>query len=112
MQANTTHGVYEHPEGRREIIKSGFSWPAFFFGPLWAWRQGMIRLGFGLLALVLLLQLTPLLFIEFLGESAILVDLLVSIGVLTWIDRQGNAWIRTSVLKNGFKLVPASAQAD
>ncbi len=72
----------------------------------------MIRLGFGLLALVLLLQLTPLLFIEFLGESAILVDLLVSIGVLTRIDRQGNAWIRTSVLKNGFKLVPASAQAD
>ena len=69
-------------------------------------------MGFGLLALVLLLQLTPLLFIEFLGESAILVDLLVSIGVLTWIGRQGNAWIRTSVLKNGFKLVSAPAQAD
>jgi hypothetical protein len=112
MQANTTHDIYEHPDGRREIVKSGFSWPAFFFGPLWAWRRGMFSLGFGLLALVLFLQLTPLLFIGLLGESAILLDLLVSIGVLTWIGRQGNAWIRTSVVKNGFKLVPASTRAD
>ena len=72
----------------------------------------MIPLGFGLLALGLFLQLTPLFFIEFLGESGIVIDLVVSAGVLTWIGRQGNAWRRTSVLKNGFKLVSASAQAD
>ena len=110
MQANTTHDVYEHPEGRREIIKSGFSWPAFFFGPLWAWRQGMIRLGFGLLALGLLLQLIPVVFIELMGEAGIVVDLFVSITVLIWIGGQGNAWRRRSVLKRGFKLVSASAQ--
>ena len=59
METNTTHSVYEHPDGRREIIKMGFCWPAFFFGPLWAWKRGMVVLGF--LWLVLLQLITPVL---------------------------------------------------
>ena len=110
MDPNTTHDVYEHPDGRREIIKSGFSWPAFFFGPLWAWRKGMVTLGFGLLGLGLLLQLIPVLFIGLLGEAGIVVELFLSIGALIWIGSQGNTWRRTDVLNRGFKLRSTPSQ--
>ena len=62
METSTTHSVYVHPDGRREIIKNGFSWPAFIFGPLWAWRRRMVLLGFSLLALELSFQLIALIF--------------------------------------------------
>ena len=111
METSTTHSVYAHPDGRREIIKNGFSWPAFIFGPLWAWRKGMVLLGFGLLALELSLQLIPVIFNNLAVEAGILVDLVVSVSVLTWIGSQGNAWLRRSVLNRGFTLVSASARA-
>ena len=79
----------------------GFCWPAFFFGPLWAWRKGMVVLGFLLLAL---LQLAPLLLVEIVGDVGIVVDLIVTVGILTVIGGQGNAWLRRSMLNRGFKL--------
>ena len=112
METSTTHSVYAHPDGRREIIKNGFSWPAFIFGPLWAWRRGMVLLGFGLLALELSLQLIPMIFRDFMAEAGILVDLIVAVSVLTWIGGQGNAWLRKRVLSRGFTLVSASAPAE
>ena len=112
METSTTHSVYEHPDGRREIIKNGFSWPAFVFGPLWAWRRGMFLLGFALLALELSLQLIPEIFIDFLAEAGIVVHLVLTVGVLIWIGAQGNAWLRRSVLNRGFTLVSASAPAE
>ncbi len=112
METSTTHNVYAHPDGRREIIKNGFSWPAFIFGPLWAWRRGMVLLGFALLALELSLQLIPMIFSDFVAEAGILVDLIVTISVLTWIGGQGNAWLRRSVLNRGFTLISESAPAE
>ncbi len=111
METNTKHSVYEHPDGRREIIKEGFSWPAFFFGPLWAWRKGMGSLGFALLAVGLFLQSMPLLFIDSIGEAGFLVYPLVTVVVLTWIGGQGNAWLRKRALNRGFKPVSVSARA-
>ena len=108
METKTPHRVYEHPDGRRTIIKMGFCWPAFFFGPLWAWRKGMGGLGFVLLAVGLLLQSMPLLFIESIGEAGILVYPLVTVGVLTWIGGQGNGWLRRSAVNRGYKLVSSS----
>lgn len=112
METHTTHSVYAHSDGRREIIKNGFSWPAFIFGPLWAWRRGMVLLGFGLLALELSIQLIPVLFIDFLAEAGIVVDLIVTVGVLTWIGGQGNAWLRRSVLSRGYTLVSGSPPTE
>ncbi len=108
METNTSHSVYEHPDGRRQIIKNGFSWPAFFFGPLWAWRKGMGGLGFVLLAVALLLQSMPLLFIDSIGEAGIVVYPVVTVAVVTWIGGQGNAWLRKSALDRGFRQVPSS----
>ena len=112
METNTKHSVYEHPDGRREIIKEGFSWPAFFFGPLWAWRKGMGVLGFALLAVGLFLQSMPLLFIDSIGEAGVLVYPFVMVIVLTWIGGQGNAWLRKDALNRGFKPASVSARTE
>ena len=72
----------------------------------------MVLLGVGLLALELSLQLIPLIFNNLAVEAGILVDLVVSVGVLTWIGSQGNAWLRRSVLNRGFTLVSASTPAE
>lgn len=31
-----TYKVFQHPDGRIEAVKQGWSWPAFFFGIIWA----------------------------------------------------------------------------
>ena len=112
MEHHTKHSVYTHSDGRREIIKHGFSWPAFVFGPLWAWRRGMVSLGFGLLAVHLSLQMIPMIFIDFMVEGGILLDLIVSLGVLIWIGGQGNTWLRKSALNRGFTPVQAPTSAE
>ncbi|WP_226912943.1 hypothetical protein [Halomonas sp. 3D7M] len=28
--------IYMHPAGMHEAVKQGWSWPGFFFGPIWA----------------------------------------------------------------------------
>ena len=71
----------------------------------------MFLLGFALLALELSLQLIPVLFIDFMAEAGIVVDLVVTVSVLIWIGAQGNAWLRRSVLNRGFTPVSASAPA-
>jgi hypothetical protein len=65
----------------------------------------MGQLGFGLLALAVFLQLIPVLLVDLLAEAGILVDLILTVSALTWVGSQGNAWLRDSALKRGFKLV-------
>jgi hypothetical protein len=112
VEDHTKHSVYTHPDGRREVIKHGFSWPAFILGPLWAWRKGMVSLGFGLLGIHLSLQMLPVIFLDFMAEGGILLDLIVSLGVLIWIGGQGNTWLRKSALSRGFTLVQAPTSAE
>ena len=47
--------IYTQQDGAVVAVKKGFSWPAFFFGPLWAFTKGLAGLGFGLLALGILI---------------------------------------------------------
>ena len=105
---STSHTVYEHADGRRETIKNGFSWPAFVFGPLWAWRTGMFSLGFALLAVYVGLQLIPVILIDLLGGAGTLVDFLITMVVLIWIGSRANEWRRKSALDRGFRPVSPS----
>ena len=43
--------------------------------------------------------------IDLLAEAGILVDLILTVSVLTWIGSQGNAWLRNSAVNGGFKVV-------
>ena len=109
MATKTTHDLYEHPDGHRKIIKVGFSWPAFCFGPFWAWRKGMIVLGIGLLALI---QWIPLLLVGFVEGGGLVVDLIITVVILAVMGDQGNACLRRSALSHGFKLVSAPSRTE
>lgn len=41
--------IFKHPAGAIEAVKQGWSWPAFFFGFIWALTKKMWNLGIGVL---------------------------------------------------------------
>ena len=43
------YDIYEHPHGSIAAVKQGWSWPAFFFAPIWALAKRMWILGGSLL---------------------------------------------------------------
>lgn len=46
--------IFEKPAGRREAVKQGWSWPAFFFSFIWAFAKKMYAAGALLLAVGIL----------------------------------------------------------
>ena len=49
------YAVFQHPTAGYEVVKNGWSWPAFFFTWIWAlvkklWLIGVIVFLFGILA--------------------------------------------------------------
>jgi hypothetical protein len=46
-----TYILYRRQDGTVVAVKKGFSWPAFFFGPFWAFSKGLTGVGIGLLGL-------------------------------------------------------------
>ena len=49
--------IFENSSGSRETIKQGWSWPAFFFGFIWAFVKKMYLLGIGLIVVFFLVGL-------------------------------------------------------
>ena len=88
--------VYRHPALGHEAVKQGFSWPAFFFGWIWAFVKGLWLPGAVLMfAPFLLVALDPsgILFFVF-GLSAPLV-----------LGFQGNAWRVSNLVRRGYEFV-------
>ena len=46
-----TYILFRGQDGTVVAVKKGFSWPAFFFGPFWAFSKGLTGVGIGLLGL-------------------------------------------------------------
>lgn len=49
--------VYERSDGKCNAVKNGWSWPAFFFGSIWALCMQLWLIGLILLPVELLLQM-------------------------------------------------------
>ena len=99
-----SQNIYVHSDGRQESIKNGFSWPAFFFGAIWAWTKGMVGVGFALLGLAIILRITPFILVDLLGEAGVYVDFLLSVAVLIWVGLNGNKWRRQSMPQRGYRV--------
>lgn len=106
------YNVYRKSDGTWETIKNGFSWPAMLFGAFWAWSKGLVGIGFALLALSIFLRFTPMLFATILGQAGIVLDLLISLGVIIWVGLNGNEWRKRSMGKRRFELVARSVHAS
>jgi hypothetical protein len=92
--------IFKHPSGKTETVKQGWSWPAFFFGFIWALVKKMWWLGGGLLlgAVVLALVMGTS------GGSA--GDVMINItGIIVNIifGVYGNSWREKNLVARGFE---------
>jgi hypothetical protein len=95
--------VYAHPGENYEdqIVKRGFSWPAFLVAPIWSFFKGLPLHGITLMFLFLFVNLWPV------GENLLLAALLffLGLGAAVFAGVRGNAWVRKRLEKCGFTLV-------
>ena len=91
------------PSGTSVHTKDGFSWPAFFFGPIWAlvkkaWRDFFVL--FGVFAVLIFIDE------RLVQPNKNLLLLLVMLALyLTYMivcGRKGNEWLRKSLERKGY----------
>lgn len=103
----------ETPEGVRVVnVKNGFCWPAFFFWVFWAWAKGLVGIGFGILFGALVLNFVGTFFQIYIGPAGGLVPLPLAILFAAWVGSNGNAWVRNSLEKSGYKLMNKITEAE
>ena len=95
------------PDRDAVLVKEGFCWLAFFFGPFWALWHRMWLTSLGLFSVIIasgaieaLLRLDPLIY------SAVMVGIAAIIGFCA------NDWRRTTLTMRGWKMVGLSAASD
>jgi len=89
--------IYQHPDGSREAVKQGWSWPGFFFGPIWAMVKKMWGLGGGLLVVILVLALVPV------DPGIALLTALINFGIYIACGINGNAWRVKNLESRGYE---------
>jgi Protein of unknown function (DUF2628) len=89
--------------GKIVIVSTGFSWPAFLFGPLWALakRQWLLFLLFVLVSIPinLIMELaTPTK-----NLSLMILSLVPSLAFMAVCGFNANRWHKNRLLRNGFE---------
>ncbi len=99
---------YMNPDRGYVRVKTGFSWPAFFFGGFWAAAKGL-WLPFVAMGVADTLLWFASGYAGTRGnELPALLMLLVQLGYWIWRGRLANAWWREKLLAQGY--VPVGAQ--
>ena len=99
-----TFDIYSHPSFGVDVVKQGFSWPAFFFGWIWALTKDLSFPVAGLLA-------GSIFFLGFqmwFEQNHPLVSLQFGVGGIAfqvWVGRNGNDWRRRNLRKNNYTFV-------
>jgi hypothetical protein len=92
-----TYDIYEHPIGKTEAVKRGWSWPGFFFTWIWALVKKMYVFGaVGAIASIGL-GLIP--------ESDTAQIIFLNIIMAAFFGVVGNSARTTNLKKRGFKLI-------
>ena len=91
--------IFEHPDGKIEAVKLGWSWPAFFFDCLWALFKKMWWLGGGIFATFVLLE--ALLSME--DEGLNLNKLVIIIVLRVIFGLNGNRWRENKLQSRGYR---------
>ena len=103
-----TYKVYVSSGGQSEAVKQGWSWPAFFFGPIWALIKKLWLPGIGFLLLFIGLgSVEGYLQISRGKETAEQFNILTSligIGVSITFGLKGNRWRESNLESRRFRL--------
>jgi hypothetical protein len=98
-----TFDIFIHEKDAPEAVKQGFSWPAFFFGWMWALMKDLNFPTFGILAgsvSFLALQL----YLEQSHPIASLASGLGGIAFQIWVGFNGNSWRTRNLMSRGYRL--------
>jgi hypothetical protein len=98
--------VFKHPAGELEVVKQGWSWPAFFFTFIWAMAVKMWDVGIAVMVTLFvvsfaLLSVSFVLNIPLAGEIAQR-GLLIVVSIV--LGAKGNSWREINLLSRGFEL--------
>jgi O-antigen ligase len=104
-----TFNVYKHPAQGFEAVKVGFSWPVFFFGPIWMLVNKLWTLAglwFGAYIVCFLIE-TVTEKSEQSAAQAIVSLILVVAYLALWLlpPFKGNKWREDNLLKRGYELL-------
>jgi hypothetical protein len=98
-----TYDIFTDRSGSSVLVKRGFSWPAFLFGPIWAAIKRAWLLFFILSVVYLLVLAFDLLYV---GESNNLLLLLLLLALylsyMTVCGLYGNRWLARALLRKGY----------
>ncbi|OCG07622.1 hypothetical protein A9G13_05175 [Gilliamella sp. wkB178] len=112
-----SYKVFQHPDGRIEAVKQGWSWPAFFFGIIWAiikrlWGLVGILCGLAVLLFFISLAFDPISSSGYYSQSqlqsAAALDSflnILAIVVSIVLGRQGNKLRELNLTKKGYQLI-------
>ena len=99
--------IYKHPIHGFDAVKVGFSWPAFFFGPVWLLAEKLRHLAALWLVALLALLLTGGLVSQLLPDSErVFVYALMAVGTIgLWIIPafMGNHWKAKDLAARGYQ---------
>jgi len=88
-----------HRQAEAVFVREGFSWPAFFFQPLWALYHRLWFVALLLLAALVLVGLVG----EALGLSGQAASLLNLVAAL-FIGAEANDWRRNAAIRRGYEI--------
>jgi hypothetical protein len=98
-----THTYLRAPNGNVVRLKNGFSWAAFFVGPLWPFMRRAWLLGFILLVPVVGLQVLAALILSSWNKVAGALFLLAANVLCMYVyGRYCNCWIVQSLKSKGY----------
>ncbi|MDY6842222.1 MAG: DUF2628 domain-containing protein [Pseudomonadota bacterium] len=93
--------IFQHPSGKREAVKQGWSWPAFFFGVIWALVKKQWVLGISVLVGLSLLGFAVAASDG--GENGQVFVNLVSLIVSIVFGVYGNSWREKNLISRGYE---------
>ena len=104
------HVYFLHETKGAMKVKQGFSWPAFFFGSLWAAVKGMWLPHFLVLAVIDVILWVATGFAEASGAAGpALLGLAASLIYAIVRGKRGNAWLTASLTSKGYAPVKRGA---
>ncbi|MDP2958539.1 MAG: DUF2628 domain-containing protein [Longimicrobiales bacterium] len=108
--------IYSNALGAYEAVKQGWSWPAFFFGPIWALAKRMWALGFGVLGILFVVSYAIFLAVGVVDED-LLQGMLGMVGIGVFVlpiifGAMGNKLRRTHLTSRGFGLQVIATAAN
>lgn len=93
--------IFANPQGTYEAVKQGWSWPAFFFGSIWAMVKKMWGIGVGVLVCIFVLGFVVGASGSGQGGEALINILSIIINIVFGFN--GNKWRESNLSSRGFE---------